>query len=159
MTFYAICPMAAPRMTQRDRGSQRAIGQRSTVQKYFAFRDEVAARQVKMPIPSKVIFWMPIPPSWPKKKKLEAEGAPHTQTPDIDNLLKALLEGVYRDHDAIVWSVWSEKRWSSKPGIEIIPLCSELPFEQTDRVSKTIVFTPLTLAAVSTLDLFKDALR
>ncbi len=141
-------------MTQKDRWAQRAI-----VKEYFAFRDEVAARRVELPIPSKVIFWMPIPPSWPKKNKLEAEGTPHTQTPDIDNLLKALLEGVYRDHDAIVWSVWAEKRWSSKPGIEVIPLCSELPLEQTEPTSKTIVFKPLILAAVSTLDLFKGAMR
>ena len=119
MTFYAICPMAAPRMTQKDRWSGRAV-----VKEYFAFRDEVAARQVKLPIPSKVIFWMPIPPSWTKEKKLEADGTPHTQTPDIDNLLKALLEGVYRDRDAIVWSVWAEKRWARAPGIEILPLKS-----------------------------------
>ncbi len=122
MTLYAICPMAAPRMTQKDRWKKRSV-----VQEYFAFRDEVAARQVKLPIPSKVIFWMPIPPSWSKKKKLDAEGTPHTQTPDIDNLLKALLEGVYRDRDAIVWSVWAEKRWALSPRIEVLPLsCAEL---------------------------------
>ena len=134
--------MAAPRLTNRDRWKKRSV-----VQEYFAFRDEVAARQVKLPIPSKVIFWMPIPPSWPKKKQLEAEGTPHTQTPDIDNILKGLLDGVYRDHDAIVWSVWAEKRWARAPGIEILPLRSN---ELGDL---------RTLATSSTLDLFLGALR
>jgi Holliday junction resolvase RusA-like endonuclease len=117
MTFYPITPMAAPRLTNRDRWKKRPV-----VLEYFAFRDEVAARRVSLPIPSKIIFWMPIPPSWSKKKQRDADSAPHEQTPDIDNLLKALMEAVFRDKDAIVWSVWPEKRWSSKPGIEVLPI-------------------------------------
>lgn len=137
--------MAAPRMTQKDHWSKR-----DAVKKYFAFRDEVAARRVELPIPSKVIFWMPIPPSWTKTKQLEAAGTPHTQTPDIDNLLKALLEGVYRDRDAIVWSVWPEKRWALSPGIEVLPLpCAEV-------LGGGRAGTP---AHATTLELFLGALR
>ncbi len=146
MTFYPINPVAAPRMTRSDTWKHRPV-----VDAYFSFRDEVKLRQVSLPIPSKVIFWMPMWPSWSAKKKLEMDTTPHLQTPDIDNLLKALLEAVFRDCDARVWSVWSEKRWSSVPGIEVITLTSCLP------PSRAIKREPL--FQESTLDLFKEALR
>ena len=116
MTFYAISPMAAPRMTKRDRWKNRPV-----VVAYFAFRDEVRARRVEVPIPSKVIFWMPMPKKWSNKKRREMDSAPHLIRPDLSNMLKALEDAVFHE-DAIVWSVWPEKRWHSVPGIEIIPL-------------------------------------
>jgi Holliday junction resolvase RusA-like endonuclease len=103
-------------MTRKDRWAKRPV-----VQEYFTFRDEVQARRVKLPIPSKVIFWMPMPPSWSKEKQRGHDGSAHEQTPDIDNLLKALLEALFHE-DKIVWSVWPEKRWSSRPGIEVLPI-------------------------------------
>jgi Holliday junction resolvase RusA-like endonuclease len=43
---------------------------------------------------------------------------PHQQTPDVDNLLKALLDAIHKQ-DCAVWSVWAEKRWSDRGGIVI----------------------------------------
>lgn len=37
-----------------------------------------------------------IPPSWSKKKRAAALGQPHTQKPDLDNITKALLDGLNR---------------------------------------------------------------
>lgn len=37
-------------------------------------------------------FRLPVPPSWSNKKRLAMIGQPHAQKPDIDNLLKAILE-------------------------------------------------------------------
>ncbi|MCR4339433.1 MAG: RusA family crossover junction endodeoxyribonuclease, partial [Gemmatimonadaceae bacterium] len=37
-------------------------------------------------------FRLPMPPSWSNKKRLAMIGQPHAQKPDIDNLLKAVLE-------------------------------------------------------------------
>lgn len=108
--------MAAPRLTNRDRWKKRPV-----VLDYFAFRDEVRARGVKVPIPSKVTFWMPFPVSWSLKKKRLMNAAPHLVRPDIDNLLKALIDAVFPEEDAMVWSIWSEKRWGSSPGIEVMP--------------------------------------
>jgi len=119
--FYQISPMACPRMTKRDVWKKRPV-----VVAYFAFRDEVKARRVSMPIPSKVIFWMPMPKAWSRKKKLEMDSAPHTVRPDLDNMLKGFTDAVFPKEDAAVWSVWPEKRWSTRPGIEVLPLCREV---------------------------------
>ncbi len=110
-------PLACPRMTARDRWKKRPV-----VLAYFAFRDEVRACRVSVSIPSKVIFWMPMPKGWSQKKKREMEEMPHTVRPDLDNMLKALIDSVWPEEDGMVWSLWPEKRWSSKPGIEVLPI-------------------------------------
>lgn len=121
MTFYPIKPTPAPRLTQRDRWKKRDV-----VIRYFAFRDEVEARGVKIPIPSQVIFWMPMPASWSASKQQKMVGTPHTVRPDLDNLLKALLDSAFREEDATVWSIWPQKMWSIRPGIEVLHLCREI---------------------------------
>ncbi len=40
-------------------------------------------------------YIMPIPKSWPPKKKLEMDWKPHQQTPDLDNLYKAFVDTVF----------------------------------------------------------------
>ena len=117
MTFYPIAPVAAPRMTRRDKWLNRPI-----VAEYFAFRNNIRARGIEIPIPSKVTFWVKMPDSWSRKKRELMLRQPHEQTPDIDNFLKAILEAVFDKKDAKVWSIWPEKRWSNNPGIEVIPL-------------------------------------
>ena len=46
-----------------------------------------------------------------KKKKAEFDGQPHTQTPDIDNLCKAILDALYQSdsgiHEIALKKVWS----------------------------------------------------
>ncbi len=145
MTFYAITPLAAPRLTNRDRWKKRPV-----VVAYFAFRDEVRARRVEVPIPSRVTFWMPMPKGWSGSKKREMDSTPHLVRPDLSNMLKALEDAVFYE-DACVWSVWAEKRWAIVPGIEILPLRRYDEREQADIISIE--------AHQSTLELFKGGLR
>ena len=107
MKIYNIMPNTKPRMTQRDRWAKRPC-----VLKYFAFKDEVKLNKVELPDSYHVIFVMPIPGSWSKKKKAEMDGQPHRQTPDKDNLEKALLDAMYSDDghkwDGRVTKVWGK---------------------------------------------------
>jgi Holliday junction resolvase RusA-like endonuclease len=105
--------MAAPRMTRAD-----AWKKRPAVMAYWAFRDELRLRKVEIPIPCRMIFLLPMPTSWSRRKRMEMSWTPHTVRPDIDNLVKALLDALLAQ-DGHVWSVWAEKRWSMNPGIRI----------------------------------------
>jgi len=87
INHYLINPVPKPRMTRADKFRKRPV-----VCKYWAFKDEVRKAGVKFP-PSgaTIIFILEMPKSWSKKKKARMAGQPHTQTPDLDNLLKALV--------------------------------------------------------------------
>lgn len=117
-----IVPVPKPRMTQRDRWKQRPI-----VKKYHAFCDELRLLlplKMKRPMLDQKIyeldltFHIPMSPSWSKKKRAELEGKPHQQKPDIDNLLKAWMDALYRN-DAVIWKVSASKLWSVKGAIEV----------------------------------------
>lgn len=105
--------MGAPRMTKRDRWKRRPC-----VLRYFAFRDKV--RKYDLPdLNGKLItFYLPIPQSWSKKRKAEAENQPHQLKPDIDNLLKALFDAALKE-DSGIYSIRAEKRYSETPRIVI----------------------------------------
>ena len=111
--FYPITPTPAPRQTRSD-----AWKKRPCVVRYREFKDEVRRLKVQLPEQCKVVFFMPMPKSWSKKKKARMKGIPHQQKPDIDNLFKALADAVY-DNDAHIWSVVAYKIWWDKPGIEV----------------------------------------
>ena len=118
-----IVPVPKPRMTQRDRWKQRPI-----VKKYHVFCDEL---RLLLPLPMRrpmlnqaiheldLTFHIPMPEkSWSKKKRAELEGKPHQQKPDIDNLLKAWMDCLYRN-DQVIWKVSASKLWSVKGAIEV----------------------------------------
>lgn len=108
---YPIVPCPAPRQSRRD-----AWNPSDRVMRYRAFRDECALRRVSVPAAGAAItFVLPMPASWSGKKKAAMLGQPHTQKPDLDNLLKALIDAVYRDQcDGVVHhyrdlrKVWGE---------------------------------------------------
>ena len=56
-----------------------------------------------------------MPKSWSKKKKIEFNGKPHQQRPDLDNYLKAWKDSVYEE-DAVVWRVKASKLWTDELG-------------------------------------------
>ena len=103
--IYDITPNTKPRMTQRDKWKVRPC-----VAKYRAFKDEVRLRRVELPEAYHVIFVMPMPSSWSKKKRAAMDGQPHKQTPDRDNIEKALLDSLYSD-DSHVWDGRTTKVW------------------------------------------------
>lgn len=69
-------------------------------------------------------FVIAMPRSWSKKKRAEMDGEKHKQKPDLDNLIKALLDAIYSD-DCAISSYSARKVWGQKGQIII----------QTDRRS------------------------
>lgn len=116
---YHVRAVPAPRQSGRD-----AYDPRPGVQRYHAFRDEVRLRRVQLPpFGYHVVFVMEMPKSWPKARRAAFEGKPHQQTPDKDNLEKALLDGVFNQADCSgdshVWDGRVTKLWGKKPMIVI----------------------------------------
>lgn len=113
--IYNITGVAKPRMTQRDKRKPH----RPIVARYWAFKDEVRRLKIEVAIKNcHVIFIMPMPESWSKKKKAKMWTRPHQQTPDADNLCKGLLDAVYGD-DKIVYDIRPSKTWGYKGAIVI----------------------------------------
>jgi len=104
-----ITPVAKPRMTRADKWKKR-----KSVLKYRAFCDHL---NLILPIyfdinGLDITFVLPMPKSWSKKQKALMNAQPHTLTPDIDNMLKALLDAFMSD-DSGVWCIGRlEKRWA-----------------------------------------------
>lgn len=103
--IYDITPMGKPRMTQRDRWKKRPV-----VLRYHAFKDEVRLKKVELPESYHIIFVLPMPKTWSKKKKEAMKGTAHQQTPDKDNLEKALLDALHTN-DAHIWTGCVSKIW------------------------------------------------
>lgn len=113
--IYNITPVAKCRMTQRDRWAKRPV-----VLRYFAYRDEIKAKGVELPECNyHVIFVLPMPIRWSKKKQVEFIGKPHQQRPDKDNLEKGLLDAVYKE-DATIWDGRVSKIWGKTGSIIVL---------------------------------------
>lgn len=110
---YGITPVPAPRMTRSD-----AWRKRPCVLRYFAFRDEVKLNKVWIEDGAKITFFLPMPSSWSEKKKELFDGQPHRQKPDIDNILKSLLDSVF-ESDSHISRLSIEKKWSYVGKIEV----------------------------------------
>ena len=116
-----VAPFAKPRMTQRDRWAKRQI-----VKDYFAFRDTVK-QEIKRLLALQnnndkksweeldIGFFIPMPKSWSKKKKLSMAGTPHKQRPDLDNYIKGLLDALLEE-DCKVWRISARKIWVDTKG-------------------------------------------
>ena len=112
--IYNITPVAKPRMTRSDRWKKR-----NCVVKYWAFKDEIKKHNVSFENGQCLKFYIPMPKSWSKKEKTEHNGKPHQQTPDIDNLEKALFDAIFTC-DKHIWHVGDKKKiWAYKGAIEI----------------------------------------
>lgn len=92
------------------------------------FRNE----PLTIPIKLDCIFFMPIPKSTPKFKQRQMHNGliAHTKKPDLDNLLKLLLDcsnGLLFKDDSQVCEIRAKKIYSEKPGtvIRLIPLADE----------------------------------
>lgn len=118
MRVYDICPLPKPRMTQKDRWAKRPA-----VMRYRTFCDEVRLKRLQLPSNgSHVTFVLPMPASWSKKKRAASAGQPHQQKPDVDNLMKALMDALY-DDDSGVWDVRISKIWGESGCIRIAEIC------------------------------------
>ncbi len=122
--WYPITGVGKPRMT---RNSMHVNGKlRKPVAAYFDFKKLASLYKVDIPHSGyHVIFLMPMPKSWSKKKRREMYLAPHESKPDKDNLEKSLLDAVF-DEDSHVWDGRVTKLWAEKGAI-IVGSCE--PFE------------------------------
>lgn len=103
---FNITPLGKPRMTRADKWKKRP-----EVLRYRAFCDEVRLNNVSLPESGyHVIFVLPMPPSWSKKKRSLMDGKPHLQKPDKDNLEKALLDAIFGE-DSHIWDGRVTKIW------------------------------------------------
>lgn len=100
-------------MTQRDKWAKRP-----EVLRYRAFCDVARLLRIDVPPACRIVFHIPMPPSWTKKQRADNEGQPHLQKPDLDNLAKALLDAVYED-DSCVWRIEATKLWAREGAIEV----------------------------------------
>ena len=112
-----IDPIAKPRMTRADKWNKREC-----VLRYRAFCDELRLKH-RGAFPDAVVmnFTLPMPASWSEKKKTTYAGRDHTCKPDIDNLIKAVMDALLLD-DAAVWAVCAFKYWGREGSIEIKPM-------------------------------------
>ncbi|MDX6042622.1 RusA family crossover junction endodeoxyribonuclease [Scandinavium lactucae] len=114
MRTFDITPLGKPRMTRADKWKKRP-----EVMRYRAFCDEVRLKNVSLPeCGYHVIFVLPMPPSWSKKKKADYCGKPHQQRPDKDNLEKALLDALFGE-DSHIWDGRVSKIWGERGQIII----------------------------------------
>lgn len=112
-----VAPVSAPRQVRSDKWKNPP---RPCVARYRAFRDEIERYQLELDSPFSVIFKIPMPKSWSKRKKEIWDGKPHMNKPDLDNLIKALLDSVYRDSDdKHIWSFNAQKFWAYEGAIEV----------------------------------------
>lgn len=105
MPIYDITPVPKPRMTRSDRWKKR-----DCVMRYWAYKDEVRLKKVAVNNGDKITFILPMPKSWSAVKKAKMKGMPHQQTPDKDNLEKALLDAIY-GQDKHIYDTSSKKFW------------------------------------------------
>ena len=113
-----IQPVAKPRMTRSDRWKKRPV-----VLKYWQFKDALKekAEQKNWNLSKDITIYFSIamPKSWSKKKKKQMNKQPHQHKPDIDNLIKSVLDSLAED-DSYVYSVKAVKSWSEKGNVWII---------------------------------------
>ncbi|GAB3283120.1 RusA family crossover junction endodeoxyribonuclease [Larkinella harenae] len=101
-------------MTQRDTWKQRAC-----VIAYRRYKDAIRPYAMDLTAdPLKIVFHLPISASLSKKKQIAHLGQLHRHKPDVDNLLKGLMDAWLKNDQAVA-SVWIEKRWAAQGGIEI----------------------------------------
>jgi Holliday junction resolvase RusA-like endonuclease len=126
--LFDIIPMGAVRMTKSDTWKTNpnhpdpAKRQRKVVQEYFNFKNsllwQAKSLQFELKTHLDVLFLIPMPNTWSKKKKEQMNGLPHKQKPDTDNLTKSVKDALKKD-DSDVWWEKAEKRWAYKGSIII----------------------------------------
>ena len=84
------------------------------------FRQHLGSFLTSDPVSVALAFYMPIPKSYPKKKKeiLSLEGTPHTNKPDIDNMIKLYFDCFDFD-DKVIYETRARKLYSPNPRVEI----------------------------------------
>lgn len=114
-----------PRMTQRDKWKPRPV-----VERYWNIKDLMIlqAKQQKFSLGERfeITVSLPMPKSWSKKKKKTMAGTPHRQKPDIDNILKSIMD-ILLPEDSSVYNILINKEWGAVDESEYIIRIWNLP--------------------------------
>lgn len=113
---YCITPVAKPRMTRRDKWLSPA---RPCVAKYREYKQALYDLGMEITPDDGLIFIMPMPKSWNKKKKAQHHGQPHDKRPDLDNLVKGIYDALLAE-DSHMWRIYAEKRWGYEGKILVL---------------------------------------
>ena len=111
-----IVPVAKPRMTQSDKWKKRPA-----TEKYWKYKDDLKMLcflcrwQPKEDLDIK--FVIPMPTSWSEKKRVEMDGKPHTQRPDLDNLIKAFKDALLIEDSHVHTYHNMKKNWGRNGAI------------------------------------------
>lgn len=96
------------------------------LEKYNAYKEELRTEAARMgfimPLTGSWIkFYMPMPQSWSKKKRIRMNFEPKQSMPDLDNLIKAFKDSILKQDKAIS-DYRASKFWynSIKGYIEIV---------------------------------------
>ena len=107
-----IDPLPKPRMTRADRWKKRPC-----VLRYWDYKTRLQAEMdisgIKIDDVIKVVFCIPMPKSWSKKKRLEMDGKAHQQRPDIDNIMKGLMDSLFQE-DSHIHTIYAKKIWGAR---------------------------------------------
>lgn len=112
-----IDPCPKPRQTRQDTWKKRPA-----VLRYRAFADQMRAAVDASGFDLDLVhhfalstrFYIPVPPSLSNAEKRRRIGQPHQMKPDIDNLIKAVLDALW-DNDCHVWALgFPVKRWTEE---------------------------------------------
>jgi len=96
---------------------------RPCVVKYWSYKDElrrlIEENNIEIDKEIYLEFHIPMPKSWSKKKKLLLNNQPHEQRPDIDNIMKGVMDSLFQE-DSHIHTIYAKKIWSNEPGILFI---------------------------------------
>ena len=111
-----LSPIGKPRMTRSD-----AWKKRECVLRYWDFKDKLnkQAGDFVLADSYSVLFCVPFPKSYPKKKMKSLFLKPHQEKPDLDNMVKAINDSFHKE-DKHIYKTKSKKIWAYKPSIILI---------------------------------------
>ena len=128
-----INPVGKPRMVNSDRWlvnkpdsklTKDKIQRKRLLKKYWDYKDELNLKLKGFVLPDSnywIVFYIPMPKSWSKKKKKLMVNRPHQQVPDRDNFEKAFLDCIFKN-DSHIWDGRVTKLWSDKGQIDIFEI-------------------------------------
>ena len=110
--IFEIDPVPKPRMNRSD-----AWKKRPCVVRYWEYKDKLVeiAKEFDFKLNSGILsveFYIPMPKSWSVKKKSRMVFQPHTQRPDLDNLIKAFQDCLLEEDSHIHTFYNVSKKWS-----------------------------------------------
>jgi Holliday junction resolvase RusA-like endonuclease len=121
---FNITPQTNVRSTQGDRIYFRipesklhapGLKRKLRLVRYNDYKDSifVLSRKHQFTFPNQgchIRFYIPCPRSWSQKKKARYHGMMHQNKPDIDNLVKAIFDSLFKE-DKNVSHFQASKRW------------------------------------------------